>query len=220
MATPTINLTEFLPLVRPHTPGAAIPSMTQALRRSAIEFCERTRCWRETITITITEQDQAITAPDDSAIHEIERAEFDGERLTPIEYDDLSLPEFLESEEGRPAVITQKTYNEIAIVPFRAGTLICTLFLKPRDGENITIDAGGQPANSFNTVPEFLLSRFGEAIAAGAIARVLIIPQQPFTNPEMAAVHAGRFEQGVARFNGANVRGQHRARPRINASFF
>lgn len=218
MATQTTNLTAFLPLVQPHTPGAALPTITQALRKSAIEFCEKTRCWRTQITANLSRQAYPIVAPAYAAIHEIERAEFDGTRLTPVEYDQIGLAEFDGS--GQPSVITQAGPNEVSIVPFSEGKLTCSLFLKPKHDFLFATDQEDRPENYYDTVPDFLLSRYGETIAAGAIARVLVIPQQPFTNFDLAAVHAAQFQDGLDRFNAANVRGQHRARPRVNAHWF
>ncbi|WP_104019127.1 hypothetical protein [Roseovarius nitratireducens] len=216
----TINLIEFLPLVRPHAPGAAIPNMTQALRKAAIEFCEKTRCWRYRVNVQVTRQDYPVVTPAYAEIHEIERAEFDGNRLTPVEYDDLTFQELSQAEAGVPHLITQMTYDQVAIVPFATGSLSLSLFLKPRHGDNMTTGTDGLPSNFYDLVPEVLYSRFGETIASGAIARLLIIPQQPFTNLDLAAVHQAKFEDGVSRFNAANVRGQHRARPRVRASWF
>jgi len=220
MATPMTNLTTFLHLVNPHAPGAASQQMLQALRQSAIEFCERTRCWRHRAEIDLTEQGQAIVAPDESEIHEIERAEFNDMRLTPVQFDDVPFEDIDTSAGTTPAMITQETFNQVSIVPFEAGTLKVSLILKPRHGDDMQIGADGFLQNAYDSVPAFLHSRYSETIAAGAIARLLVMPQQPFTNPDLAMLHGRRFDQGVDNANGARVRGQHRARPRSRAAFF
>lgn len=219
MATSLINLNAFLPLVRPHAPGAALPSLTQALRLAAIEFCEQTRCWRHKTTLTVTRQDYPVVAPAYSEIHEIERAEFEGGvYLTPAEYSDLSFDDF--EEDGVPSIITQQGPNTVSILPFQEGKLTCSVFLKPKHGDLYETDTNDRTENWYDTVPDFMLSRYGEAIAAGAASRVLMLPQQTFSDVNMAAVHRAKFDQAIDRVNSANLRGQHRARPRSHASWF
>lgn len=57
------SLDEFLPLVSPYAPNALRPAMMQALRLAAIAYCEKTKCWRETVEIELTEGESAIGRP-------------------------------------------------------------------------------------------------------------------------------------------------------------
>lgn len=218
MALTYINLSEFLPLVHPHVPNAALPTQTQALRKAVINFCERTRCWRETFTIDLVEQDSALTGEQTFAtIHQIDTAEFDGERLTPAQFSMFTKKDL--GEEGRPQFITQSGPNTVSVVPFCAGELRVTAFFKPVHGAEYVAVADSSPQNDFNRVPDFLLSRYGETIAAGAVARVLMLPSEDY-DPNKAALYAQQYEDGVARFSDENVFGQQRARARVRPSYF
>ena len=48
-----IQLTKFLPMVLPHVPECPHGVATFNLRLAAIEFCERTLCWRHLAKVTI-----------------------------------------------------------------------------------------------------------------------------------------------------------------------
>ena len=221
MPQPTINLSAFLPLVRPYAPGAAIPTITQALRLAAIDFCARTRCWRRKITVDVTRQDYPVIAPGYAEIHEIEHATFDGGYpLRNVPYNEVDPQDF--DVEGVPTLITQVAPNEVALVPFMEGELTISVFLKPQQGvfHASTSGPGGTAENWYDSVPEFLLSQHGEAIAAGALSRLLVMPDQPFMNPELAVAMDGRFQRAIDANFAANVTGQQRARPRTRASFF
>jgi hypothetical protein len=114
----TIPLDRFLPLVMPHCPGAPEFVATRNLRLAAIEFCERTRCWRHLTTATITGDGQAIAAPAYAAIHLIEDATWeDGQRLTPIQFSDVDEEAAANATDAPPAYITQAEYNTIRVIP-------------------------------------------------------------------------------------------------------
>lgn len=219
MAQPTINVSAFLPLVQPHVPHASYPAMMQSLREAAIEFCEMTRCWRHMITTVMEAQAETVIAPDFAAIHEFELVTFDSDlTLTPIQYSDLDLADF--SEEGVPRYVTQTGPNRVSILPFKQGTLDISVFLKPRHGTSYGLSADQVPQNAYDEVPEFLLTLHGEVIAHGALKRLLMLPGQSFTDPQKAQYYQVEFQRRAEGVFNHNVRGQHRARPRIRASFF
>lgn len=64
--------------------------------------------------------------------------------------------------------------------------------------ETVTLRVALQPSRTATTIPDVVGERFGEAIAAGAIARMLIMPGKEWTNPQMAAYHMGVYEAGVS----------------------
>lgn len=214
--TQTVNLSEFAPLVQVYAASAPWPTMLAQLRRSAIEFCERTRCWRHVVSIDINLQDEIVVAPGYSAIHEFETVEFDGEPLTPLQYTD---GQDMAGEDGVPRYITQKNPNTVRLLPFKAGKLDLTLFLKPIEGHAHFAQAGEYPQDDYDLVPDFLYSNHAEAIAAGALVRILTIPGQGFTNPDLAAMFAQRFEAATNGHFRHNLRGQHRAPTRTKGHY-
>lgn len=216
--TRTTNLSEFAPLVQVYAAGAPWPTMMAQLRRSAIEFCERTRCWRHVVSMQVTDQDSIIVAPSYSAIHEFETAEFDGEPLTPLQFTDGQ--GMMDKTSGAPPrYITQKTPNTVRLLPFQEGQLDLTVFLKPVEGHAMFSDPGEYPQDDHDQVPLFLYTNHAEAIAAGALVRILTMPGQDFTNPKLAGMFAERFERASSSHFGHNLRGQQRAPVRTRGQY-
>lgn len=226
MPTPVVPLSKFLPYVWLHAPGAPAPTVESYLRMSAIEFCERTRCWRHMVLVTLTDENHvALVAPDYAAIHLFEFATFENDdtpklTLTPTQFSDLAPQGFENTQSGQPVHITQVNPNSITIFPFAAGEVEVSCFLKPRFGQEM---AGGNveaPADdAFNRVPEFLLTQWGEAIASGALAKLLMAPQQRWSDPDRAGFYLSRFERYCDEHFSSNLVGQHRAPRRSRFSW-
>ena len=211
MAVQTVQLIDFLPMVLPHAPGVPEPVAEFNLRLAAIEFCERTRCWRHILTRTINGQINNLIAPAYAAIHEFEHASWNGEPLQPVQFSDVA-QEDMTADQGQPKYITQVAPDSVMLYPpVTTGTLTVSVFLKARGGQEF----GGNPddplEDAYNVVPKFLHAQHGEPIAYGALARILAIPQQQFTDPKMAAHYADRFRAAMDAKFSANMRGQQRA---------
>lgn len=220
MATPIRPLQAFFPLVRPYAPMAADPFIEQALRLAAITFCEKTRCWRYQTTRAITVNEAQIVTPPYAAIFEIETAAFNGHELVPTQYTDLDLGTAIPT--GQPYYITQATPGSVIVFPFQPGTLALNVFLKPRALTDQPVASSYDPDtdDDYNVVPEFLLVQHGEAIANGALARILMMPGQPFSDPATAQAYAQAFAVACdSHFNHA-IRGEHRAAARSRPRFF
>jgi len=223
----TIRLTEFLPYVLPHAPGAPDFVAEKYLRMAAIEFCERTRCWRKITEMDITTSNtRALVAPYHAAIHQIEFASFSSPThpkspLTPTQYSDISDRYHPEMEQGGPPrYITQVNPNEVSVFPMAPGTLEVSLFLKPRMGQDFATNAVDDPMqDTFNVVPDFLLTQWGEIIASGALSKLLTQPQKRWTDPNMAVFYLNKFEKACDRHFSRGVQGQQRAPRRTKFAF-
>lgn len=223
----TVGFKQFLPMILPYAPGLPVMTAEHAVRLAAIEFCERTRCWRHLIEVVFDEDNHmAAAAPDYATIHDFEFAVFQGENmdrrsLTPTQYSEIA-PDGLELYSGSaPAHITQVSPGTVTIFPFAPGTVSLSVFLKPRHGQDFANVANTAPLQDYlNQVPDFLLTQWGEAIAAGALARVLMMPACEWTNATLAGVRAMQFDAACDRHFSHNVTGQHRAPRRTKPSFF
>lgn len=193
---------DFFRWVVPSAPACPDPTATRHVIDAARSFCEATRCWRhrERLTLTGNEQDIAITV-EDAAIHELDRALFNGEKLAVTAYDASLL-----ADEGEPEFISQLNPSSFVLLPgMRAGTIDLSVFLKP-------------DINAL-TLPDFLLHEHGQTIAWGALSTVLALPEQPFSNGPLASYYAQQFQQRKdAGFN-LSRRGQQRAPTRTRASY-
>jgi len=223
----TVSLSAFLPLVLPSAPGLPVMTAELQLRLAAIEFCERTRCWRHMINLTFTDENHQVpVAPDYAAIHDFEFAVFASDSiqnrvLTPTQFSEIA-PGGLTLYEGcAPEHISQITPNTVTIFPFAPGVVSLSVFLKPRHGQDFANAANTLPLQDyFNQVPDFLLTQWGEAIAAGALARALMMPQKQWTEMKLAAAHLARFERYCDQHFSHNIIRQQRAPRRTRSQFF
>lgn len=221
MAMQTRALADFLPLLAPNAPAVPGPVAEQALRLAAVEFCERTRCWRHITERTLRRAESCLVAPEYAAIFEIESATFDGVLLEATQFSNFEQGA-AETSPAQPRYVTQSGPDTVTVFPFQEGQLILSLFLKPRSGTD-----GYTPSNydddidePGNQVPDFLFVQHAEAIVAGALDRVLNIPGQTYTNPARAAEYKALFERAVNGHFARNLRGQHRAPTRVRPNHF
>lgn len=171
-----------------------------------MEFCTRTRIWRETDEFTtIAEDIEVLCVPPYAALHEIEAAWFDGSALEPARFKHTFAPGE-EDGSGQPRWITQVAPDRVSLVPKGAGLLRISMFLKP--------------AEDADAVPAFLFDHHAREIGWGALREIKLLPDQPFSDPNMAMLFSQRFEQAMNRHATTNIRGQQRAKGRANASYF
>lgn len=209
---------EFLPLILPFCPECPDFLAEQHARFAAIEFCERSRAWRHLTTVTLAAGSAGVgvmVAPDTAAIHEIEFAEMNGRKLTPVQFSTIE-----NASEGLPEYITQTAPNEVRVLPFEPGTLKISMFLKPLSTSQYGTDAARPLFDRFNVVPDFLVDMHGATIAAGTLAKLLSIPGEPWTNENKALQYEARFREKLDSSFRANMRGQQRAPVRVKGRWF
>lgn len=204
------TIDDFYSSVTQYAPGCPEPTLYFGVRQAASEFCERTRLWRYEDRFTITESEcEALYAPQDAEIFEIEYVDFNG---VPLDPKDLAwLNENMRGWRtgeltGLPKYFTQSEPNTISLAPRYAGSVGLSLWLKT--------------SQDANTLPDWMVSQYRETIAQGALARILLIPNQSFTNPELAAVFGSSFQAGIDRLSSKGFTGQQRAPMRTRSSFY
>jgi hypothetical protein len=205
------SLDTFLPEVRPWAPGVPDQVAYKHIRLAAIEFCERTRLWRFEDDYDITAEDsEAITTPGGSVLHDIEVVLLDGRELTPKATRDLDRVQngwrTGDLGTGIPAYFTQIEQNTIKLVPSGSGHLYLCLRLKPSQD---TMD-----------LPDFLAGEYRECLGWGALGRILTVPGQSYSNPELATFYMARFSAKLDALANKGTTGQQNAPKRMRASFF
>lgn len=199
-----IAIADLMHLIQPFAPGCPEPTAVQHLRWAAQRFCERSRIWRSCNDFDVEGGcDELICVPAYAQIYEIEQAWFNGSDLEPRPFGS-----FGRACPGNsiPHYITQTGPGSVRLVPgaLEKGALRLHLFLKPsQDAEDI---------------PAFL-SEFEQVLADGALSRILMLPNQPFTSPDMAGAYNGSFQAELDRNFNRNLRGQQRAPVRTQARF-
>lgn len=203
-----IDLDAFLPNILPFVPGVAEPTALANVVKAAQVFCERTRLWRGTATLNVTPDSvNLVTVPAGAELFEIESARFDGHDLKPISQSDLDAlhPGWRAIGNGAPRWITQTEPGYFQVVPTSTGVLQLSTFLRP-------IDAAQQ-------LPD-LFSQYTKMIADGALAEILMLPAQSYSDPQRAQFFAQRFDNRIDGLCKLTIQGQQRAPVRSRARFF
>lgn len=212
----TVHLSALLHLILPRAVGCPNVVAEQQAKLAVIEFCEFTKAWRQTISMAMTTNPRALLAPFGAAIHQITEATFNGRKLHPVLMEDARLPALGEEPaEGQPRTMTQIEAGTIILDPFQAGTLKAVVVLKPRGGQGFGIDPEYPLRDGFCIAPAALIASYSEALANGALARILTLPNQPFTDPAMAAYYRSEFERVKGEVQRAVYRGQQGAAVRV-----
>lgn len=204
------DLTDFLPKILQYAPGCAEPAAFDALREAGIEFCERTKLWRVLVEETsVSYGPVAITVPAGAVLHDIDTVFIGDRELTPktTQWLDEKYPEWRGDEfTGTARYYTQTAEDEITLIPFEA--------------EDIKIYVRLKPSQDATELPDFLFSRYLSTIQAGALAKILLLPGQPFMSPELAGAFGQKFYADLDRLSDKQITGQQRAPRRTRGQFF
>ena len=203
-----IDLDLFLPNIMPYALGCPDPVAHHNIRQAAQEFCERTRLWRDSDEFAVSADNCSfVCVPDGAELYQIEHASFDGKTLTPTSIKDLDRGNWgwRDSTDGVPRWITQIGMDTVQVVPGGEGTLRLQTVLRPSD------DA--------EQLPAFIGKHHRQLIAEGALARILMLPGQSFTDPTTAQFYSMRFDAGLNKLFNRNIQGQQRAPSRTRPSF-
>lgn len=196
------DIEDLFSKVRPFAPGCAEPTMVEHIRNAAITLCERTRCWRFTDTFeTVGDEVDIICVPPMASLFEIEEARFDDRRL------ERSAPQadMMMADLGQPQFLTQFSPNSVSLQPRGKGTLWISMFLKPSQNADL--------------LPDIIMDQFATAVGDGALSTLLLLPNEPFSNPQLAMLSMQKFDSVLDRNFAYNKRGQQRAPVRTRANF-
>lgn len=203
------ELDGLLTKIIPYVPSCPEPTAFAGIIKAAQEFCERTRLWRESDKFTLTPTScNVVCAPEGADLYEIESAYLDGSRLEPIALSSLDnqWPRWREYDSGQGQWITQVEHGTVIVVPKCRGVLELSTFLRPSD------DA--------DQLPDFIVKLYSQCIADGALAEILMLPGQPFSDPSRAQFFSLRFENKISDLTNRTIKGQQRAPVRSRPQYF
>lgn len=189
------NYDVFYPEVLPEVPGCPAPLALQAIRNTVIEFCEKSLIHQVTldpITLVANVTDYDLqAASNQQRVQKIMRVWFKGAEIGPVAPDDVAAPDvYLEASipgytatKGPAQGYTQKEMGTVTFLPIPDQRYI----------NAITMRVALVPTRSSTQFEDFLFEQWGEFIACGAKARLMLNPGKPYTNSEAAVVNQGRY---------------------------
>lgn len=187
---------DFYDMVMPELPGCPRAAIDNALRESAIEFCEQSRAWRVLHPDVITVPGTAVYAfvpADGAAVHAISHATLDGRGLEMRGGETGTNGGDHHGRRGFPRyILGGAAHFTLVPEPDAAGVLAMTVILKP------SIASTG--------IEDLLFVEYREPIVHGALARLMLSPKKPYSNIQLAAYHQQRFivRTGAAGMRAAN----------------
>lgn len=199
----------FYPYVLPEVLGCPEPMLDQHLIGAAREFCAQTKCWREvleTIYAVGSETSYDIYYARETEAVTLIGATLDGQDIAIDVPDAASLGDRTRGTAGRGV---------------RSTDLVTIQFLfTPGNGQKLVLEAILQPKESAVWMPDAIADRYKRQIARGAVASLLDMNQQQWTNNALASKRRREFEADIGSIKSRIWRGNSNARPRHAGQFF
>lgn len=209
-------IASFLPFVLPKVTMCPEPLALQAIKLSAIEFCRRTNIVRrvQSHSIVADTQDYTPTAVTDMLVCKVLDAWVEGRKLEFA--DQVDDPTALTGAAiGSATLATGSPTHFFFKTPVQLTTGVAKVSLYPVPDtavtSGLTLRLAMQPDVACATVEDVLFDEFNEAIAHGALARIMVVPNQPYTSANagnhrtmfLAACHEAKWQAQVGHGQGS-----------------
>lgn len=204
-------LSVFLPRVLIGAPGCAEFSAEQAVLDACIQFCRETLAMQQflsAVTVTPGTADYALNAGAGLVAVKVMEASLDGYTLEPAALADLARVADWNVETGPVECYTQ------------LGDGAMKLYRVPDAAGSLRIRAAVAPTRAATAVPDMLADRWLDAVTSGALSRLLMQPDRPYTNPKLAQVHLQNFFAEIAKVRVEATKGFTNAPLRVRSHAF
>lgn len=198
------ELTKFLDYVMPHVVGCTTEMAIMEIRNSIIDFCEKTLLLQTTVDPISTTADVADYDIDVDTGYipiTVMKMWFKGYPVFPKAPDDVETPSVYNPYSG--AVVRQGDPEKY--LHSDASPTTFTLYPVPdkTDALSITLRVALKPTRTASTIKQIIFEDYAETIGHGAIARLALSQNKPYTNNGVAQVQNALYMAGV---NAARVR--------------
>lgn len=154
-------------LCLPELAGCPRASIREIAAIAFSEFCEQTHCYREIIELDTDGSDTTY------------------DLVSPYQ-DTIIIGVFSVSKDGKDLKPTDYESHSPSTMTFpgiNAGKVIITVLLKP--------------VITLQIVPSSILSRWADSISNGVKYRLMILPEKPWSNSQMASYYRNEFESSM-----------------------
>lgn len=186
---PSKALDAFYQDIVVHLPECPEPLMDNAIRNAAIEFCQRTLAWNEAMdaeSVAATDLPyQVVGWPSGSVVCDILAMSVGGKQVDQKNARTLDQRGDWRAETGAVEGYIQTAQDAFDLWP------------RPAEAVSVIVTAAFAPTKTADTLPDFLYHQYAEAIAAGALARLFVIPRQPWTDPAAGSGWGGLFNGAI-----------------------
>lgn len=180
---------DLLVYVLPEVPSCPNFTAVQALRDSAIEFCVKTDAYHaelEPVDVQAAVWEYDLPAPSGTEINHVLRLLRKigtvYEALTPIAPQDY----YLKQGEGQPKYFTQTASNLLLLAP------------TPQEVETLYAQFTLKPSQASIQIPDAVAKENTETLVHGALYRLLMMQDKPWTNVGSAGNNKKMYDQQLA----------------------
>ena len=180
-------LEDFLPHLNIQVDGVPRIFMLDALRLTCIEFCEQTLLFRETVELPISA---------DVSDYELEPSLCDSEvcRILDVWINSARI-RAITPDDG---IRTNEIYDSATPTSYYTmDPALLTLVPTPSATADLKVSFAYKPEHDADNVPETLYTTYREIIVRGAAARLLIMPNRPWTNVEHGGLYRKLYWQAL-----------------------
>lgn len=179
----------------PSAPGVPQPVAVDYIRRAAIESCERTLAYRynqAAITSVAGTISYAFTPASNTAVHAVLGANVDGSVLSPATLEQIlvrypSWPDASADKRGTPRFFTHINPQFFDVAP-----------APDTSAYEITMILALKPTTSSTGMEQAYLDELEDVILHGALQHLLVLPERPWSDRELAAYHAKQFAYKIS----------------------
>lgn len=198
----SLSLETLLPQVRPQAPACPDTLALGALRDAAAEFCERTLAWRQTLGAMDVLAGQAfytVAPPPGAELVMVLNVFVAGQRLAPTTEEWLNddCPGWTTLAPATPSRYLLASPGQIRLLPPPAKYIPAGL----------VVAVALRPAGNATLAEDFLVSTWGRALAHGALAILLAMPGQRWSQAALAEHHARQFRAALVDARGQVLKG-------------
>lgn len=189
--------TAFLDYVLPDTPGCTNEVALLAIKSTVIDFCEKSlilQADHDPVTVVRNVIDYDLEPPRDHQVVKIMKAYYKGHPIEPVAIDDVQAAAFFNKnypdarpEEGPARAYTQKDARTFSIYPF------------PKETERLalTLRVALKPTRSATQCDDLIFEEYAETIGHGAVTRLALSPNKPYSNPNLAGAKNVLYTAGL-----------------------
>jgi len=179
------KLETLLPSVRAEVPGAMDITIIDNIRRAAIDFCERTKFYREEHDPLITSgtiQEYDLDPPSGTVVSDIIWVTYDGDAL--IAKTDAGI---------RPHMSAAGTTQYYSLL----NPKLLVVAPQPAASKQLKLRVALKPKPTATSIEDYVYDEWSEAFYHGALYRMLNQPGKDWSNPEAALYHQQAFFDAV-----------------------
>jgi hypothetical protein len=203
---PNVAYSTFFPYLLPLVPHVAEPVAEQAVRDACIEFCKESLIWRTAMDPISSQKGEAVyqlDVPTGTNLANVVDLYYSEHRLWKKSVSEIAhhFSRNWMQMSGTPTVFTMLNPSEVTLVltPDKSVT------------DALTGVLAFTPTRKSKNIIDFIFEDYAEEIARGAASKLMIMPNQQWTEPTMGLGYRKQFLSDMANARAHVNQGQVRA---------